>query len=146
MEETIKPPEDFGKEMFPAPAVLTPTGRAQQRPKEYTGYPFHQEGGRGFKKGHPKLGGKKKGYKHFKTRFIEELENTSQDDRGVTVRNDLAITRKAIELARKGDLRAIEFIIERVDGKVPNIIAGSEDNPLTIIVESVIADRYAQGK
>lgn len=128
--------------LLPPPQELTPGGFPVQRKKEATGYPYHQPGGRFFAKGHPKLGGKKKGYKHFKTRFIEEMENTAVDEKGVTVRNDLAITRKAIQLARQGDLRAIEFIIERIDGKVPNVIAGDDLNPLTIVVESVIAERY----
>lgn len=153
--EEVKPaqkPEDFAKEVFPSQpgtdGSLTPSGQLSHRPMAHTGYPHHEftpDGKyRGFKKGHPKLGGKKKGFKHFKTRFMEELEGQAVNERGVTVRNDVAIVKKAIEMARQGDIRAIEFIIERVDGKVPNIIAGSEENPLQIVVESVISDKYSQ--
>ncbi len=119
-------------------------------PKAHTGYPDHAFDAKGrylgFKKGHKKLGGKKKGYKHFKTRFIEELENVAVNERGISVKNDVAIVKKAIQMAREGDIRAIEFIIERVDGKVPNVIAGSEEHPLQIVVESVISEKYGPQK
>lgn len=115
-------------------------------PKAYTGYPHHKPGGRGFAKGHKKLGGIKKGTKRFKTLFIEELEATGIDEQGRTVRNSIAITKKAIEMARAGNLQAIEFIVERVDGKVPNIIAGDDENPLTIVIESDIASKYIEHK
>ena len=133
--------------------IIQPTPPSQEiapvkvKPKEHTGYPHHKPGGRGFAKGHKKLGGKKKGFKHFKTLFQEEMENTVLDKAsGRTVRNDIAIVKKTTELAREGNLTATQLIIERMDGKVPQVLQGDEDNPLTIIIESEIAAKYNQEK
>lgn len=141
--------EDFSQEVSPSPitpeTVVSPhTGRPVEKPKAYTGYPHHKPGGRGFAKGHKKLGGIKKGTKRFKTLFIEELENTGIDEQGRSGKNSYLITKKAIQMAREGNLMAIQFIIERVDGKIPQVVAGDENNPLTIVIEKEIGEKYLE--
>src|SRR5215813_8473139 len=47
-----------------------------------------------------------------------------------------------VRAAHAGEMPAIKEIIERIDGKVAQPLAGDEDNPLTLIhrIESIIVD------
>jgi len=89
-------------------------------------------------KGHPKLpgAGRKSMGASIKERILSELKVGTNNDA-------IAIARKLINMARSGDLRAIEMIMDRVDGKVPTTIGGDKDNPLTITIEPVLAAKYS---
>lgn len=99
----------------------------------------NQSKGVPFAPGHIKVpgsGGRKKRTGSIKSKIVYELEKKTSTDA-------LHIARRLINMAKAGDLRAIELVMDRVDGKVPSTIAGDKDNPLTIIVEPVIASRYS---
>jgi hypothetical protein len=78
---------------------------------------------------------KKKRTGSIKDKITSELTKKGQID-------GLYIARRLINMAKAGDLRAIEIIMERMDGKVPTSIGGDKDNPLIIQVEPVIKARY----
>ena len=77
----------------------------------------------GFKQGHPKYGGIQKGQKHLKTLIEAGLKRkTIVAETGKKVSADTLIIDKLIELGTQGNLKAIEMIIDRIDGKVRNEI------------------------
>lgn len=60
-------------------------------------------------------GAKLKGRKFFSTLFkeaVKELDQKTGDS------NSLAIVMKAIDMAKNGDIKAMELVINRVDGKL----------------------------
>jgi len=56
-----------------------------------------------------------------------------------------AIAEALFDKAMEGDLQAAKEIGDRLDGKAPTVIAGDDDNPLTIIhkIERLIIDGSA---
>ena len=49
-----------------------------------------------------------------------------------------AIAQRVVGMAVEGDMRAVEFLADRIDGKVPQAIVGDVDNPLFVPVLNVI--------
>jgi hypothetical protein len=70
----------------------------------------------------------KKRPKFITQRLIALLNETDANDIPKLNRLATALLDKAIE----GDVTAIKEVIDRVEGKVPQPIAGDPDNPLTI--------------
>ena len=67
--------------------------------------------------------------RRIKQRLVAELEEA--DAQGMT---KLAIVARAIiQKAMEGDVPAFNAIADRVDGKVPQPIAGDDENPLLLI-------------
>jgi hypothetical protein len=104
--------------------------------------PVKRRGNPAWVKGHPGFagGGKRKlsiRTSSIKAKIHYELTKNHQTD-------TLDIARKLINMAKAGDLRAIEMIMERMDGKVPQAISGDKENPLIIQVEPIIAKKYSQ--
>ncbi len=88
-----------------------------------------------FKKGHSQLGHTKKRTNSIKNTLIWEI--THGNDHYAK-----AIALKLLNLAQAGDLKAIEMVMDRLDGKVPTVVGGDKDNPLIIQVEPIIKKRY----
>ena len=63
--------------------------------------------------------GKPKGIKHMTT-LLEEAIKKVATDTGTT--EDIAIVSKVIERAKAGDMKAIEHIWDRMEGKAPQTI------------------------
>jgi hypothetical protein len=74
----------------------------------------------------------KKRPKFITQRLIALLNETDVDDISKLNRFVTALFNKALE----GDVTAIKEVIDRVEGKVPQPIAGDPDNPL--VIERVI--------
>lgn len=70
-------------------------------------------------KGTPPGPGKPKGTKHMTT-LLEEAIKKVATDTGTT--EDIAIVSKVIERAKAGDMKAIEHIWDRMEGKAPQTI------------------------
>src|SRR5262245_34494624 len=72
----------------------------------------------------------------FRDALRVEIQAAGQDQQALR-----RIARKLLEMAYEGDMQAIVELANRIDGKVPQPIAGADDeNPLTLIhrIESVI--------
>jgi hypothetical protein len=66
-----------------------------------------------------------------------EMENAMRDDNRldpVPAASARAIIRKVWEKALEGDLAAVTFLAERVEGKPKATIGGDADNPLTFML------------
>ena len=62
--------------------------------------------------------GKPKGTLHFKTLFLRAIEEIgAQTSSGEKIKWDAVIVRKLLKMASDGNIRAIEVILDRVDGK-----------------------------
>lgn len=46
-----------------------------------------------------------------------------------------AIAERVVTLAMDGDMRAVEFLADRIDGKVPQAIVGSDDEPPVMVAQ-----------
>lgn len=79
--------------------------------------------------------GRKKNTGSIKEKIKSELTKKNQAD-------GLFIARRLINMAKAGDIKAIEIIMERMDGKVPQALSGDKDNPLIIQVEPILAQKY----
>lgn len=66
--------------------------------------------------------------KPFRDALRLELAAADKDGRGLR-----AIARKLIEAAEEGKMDAIKEMADRIDGKVPQAIAGDEENPLNFV-------------
>ncbi len=119
------------------PEDLLPQPRFKDTTKQTNNLLINRSSGVPFAPGHAPLGHRKKKTASIKDRISTELTKKGQAD-------GLYIARRLINMAKAGDLRAIEIIMERMDGKVPTTIGGDKDNPLTIVVEPVIASRYSK--
>jgi len=66
--------------------------------------------------------------------LLLELHQEAQevDEYGKAIKRLRLVARALVEAALQGDVSAIKEINDRVDGKVPQTIAGDPDNPLTI--------------
>ncbi|HNQ55683.1 MAG TPA: hypothetical protein PKG66_09725, partial [Methanothrix sp.] len=82
--------------------------------------------GRQFEKGHPYLGGKVKTMSltgHLKAELAKIPDDVEDETlRGLT--NAQIIARKYVEKARDGDNNAIKDIIDRIDGRAVQMVAG----------------------
>lgn len=80
---------------------------------------LHDENGN-FKPGHPKVGGKKKGTKHFTTLIAEMLKEKIQikkDGQIIEMTVDKAMVEAMIRQVIKGDVKAFQALTDRHDGK-----------------------------
>jgi Arc/MetJ-type ribon-helix-helix transcriptional regulator len=95
---------------------------------------LHNDKGR-FAKGHKKIGGKKKGYKGLSASLHEQLENKIKDGIATGEYINMALIQKAL----RGDLRAIDMIYDREEGKAAQNInlGGQEDNPVKVQFEYI---------
>ncbi|MBB5663246.1 hypothetical protein GGE68_001422 [Rhizobium leguminosarum] len=66
--------------------------------------------------------------KPFRDALRLELAAAEKSGRGLRV-----IARKLIEAAEEGKMDAIKEMADRIDGKVPQAIAGDEENPLNFV-------------
>jgi len=75
--------------------------------------------------------------KPFRDALRKEIADCGEDSKGL---RDIA--RAVIREALTGNMNAATFIADRLDGKVPQPIAGDDENPLTLIhrIESIIVD------
>jgi hypothetical protein len=66
--------------------------------------------------------------------LLLELHKEAQevDEYGKAIKRLRLVARALVEAALQGDVSAIKEINDRVDGKVPQTIAGDPDNPLVI--------------
>ena len=66
--------------------------------------------------------------------LLLELHQEAQevDEYGKAIKRLRLVARALVEAALQGDVSAIKEINDRVDGKVPQTIAGDPDNPLVI--------------
>ena len=60
------------------------------------------------------------------------LDAQDVDEQGKAIKKLRLVARRLVEAALEGDVTAIKEINDRIDGKVPQTIAGDPDNPLTI--------------
>lgn len=112
-----------------------------------------------YEKGNDYGKGRPKGSKNLKTRLIEFLElpvtKTLKDSEGNIIGQDTRsqydwIVLKHIKKADTGDMRAIELMYDRAEGKVAqtNIHEGNKDAPLETMItirdeqDQEILDRY----
>ena len=73
--------------------------------------------------------GKPKGVRHLSTLLLEKLSEASKS--GSVAEEDIII-QKVIEMAKKGNMRAIELIWDRMEGKSLQTISQiSQTEPLT---------------
>lgn len=73
------------------------------------------------------LAGKPKGARHFSTLIREAIKKVSEGDAEPA---DILIVKQLVEKAKKGDLSAIDRVIDRVDGKAEQTI--NLDGDMTI--------------
>lgn len=89
------------------------------------------------KKGHKKVGGRKKGTLNQTTLLKKLIYENFKHQNPLTKKTE---NKKIVEWvniawivkAMKGDMRAIESLIDRMDGKVPNKVEGKMGVELTI--------------
>jgi len=71
--------------------------------------------------------GKKAGTKHFKTLFVEAVKEIgAKNSRGEDISKDKIIVKKVIDMALNGNLKAVDTVLDRIDGKVQ----GEQEAPL----------------
>jgi len=63
--------------------------------------------------------GKPKGARHFTTLFKEAVTKIAE---GEAESDDILIVKKVIAKAKEGDLKAVDMILDRTDGKAEQII------------------------
>lgn len=95
----------------------------------------NRSAGKPFKKGHPQFGHRHKRTASIKDHLEIQLKKYNES---------VVIARRLINMAKAGDMRAIEIIVERMDGKVPQAIGGDKNNPLVIQVEPILAAKYSK--
>ncbi len=66
--------------------------------------------------------------KPFRDALRMELAAAGEDSKALR-----SIAAALIMAAQAGDMQAIKEVADRIDGKVPQAIAGDEDNPLNLI-------------
>lgn len=71
--------------------------------------------------------GKPKGTKHLSTILSESLQEAS--DSGDTT-NQEVIIKKVVDMAKSGDIRAIELVWNRIEGKSPLVIEQNLPQPI----------------
>ena len=76
--------------------------------------------------------GKPKGSKHLSTLLSEKLSEASE--RGLIAEEDI-IVQKVIDMAKKGNMRAIELIWDRLEGAKPTQIISQISNVDTLTEE-----------
>ena len=82
------------------------------------------------KSGNP--GGKRKG-KYATDALMLELKSMGEDMPELR-----QIMRKTIELAKDGNVQARDCILERLEGKVPQGVIGSDDDPAIAIHHTIV--------
>jgi hypothetical protein len=65
------------------------------------------------------MNGKPKGARHFTTLFKEAVTKIAE---GEAESDDILIVKKVIAKAKEGDLKAVDMILDRTDGKAEQII------------------------
>ena len=83
-----------------------------------------------FQKGHDarrNLAGKPKGARHFSTLIREAIQKVAEGDAEPT---DILIVKKLAKKAKEGDLKAMDIVFDRVDGKAEQTI--NLDGELTV--------------
>lgn len=79
--------------------------------------------------------GKPLGTRHFSTMFreaIREFGGVTKDGQKVTY--DRVITKKLITMAADGNLKAAGMVIDRVDGKVPQVVEVNKTQRVGVVV------------
>ena len=78
--------------------------------------------------------GKRVGTKHFRTLFVEAVKEIgAKNSRGEDISKDKVIVKKVIDMAINGNLKAIDTVLDRIDGKVQN-----EQDPSNININVVM--------
>jgi Family of unknown function (DUF5681) len=81
-----------------------------------------QPGKSGNPSGRPKV-------KPFTERLRQRAEQTAKGKKGKLTEFDVLVD-VALDLAKKGDLEAIKFLVERTDGKVPQPVVGRNNGAI----------------
>ncbi len=79
--------------------------------------------------------GKPLGTRHFSTMFreaIREFGGVTKDGQKVTY--DRVITKKLITMAADGNLKAASMVIDRVDGKVPQVVEVNKTERIGVVI------------
>lgn len=75
--------------------------------------------------------GKPKGARHMATLLKEAIEKISEGDEEPA---DVLIVKKVLQMAKRGDMRAISHIWNRIDGNAPQTIV-VEDGSMGLTIE-----------
>lgn len=125
-EQAIIPPEEANKTSLPH-AVETPSNNGTITAKED---PNRNPDGT-FKEGNKLSKGKPVGAKHLTTLLREAITKVADGDEDPS---DVAIIKKVVQMAKRGDLSAVSMIWGRLEGTIPqtmimegNAFAGLDD-------------------
>lgn len=89
---------------------------------------LHNQNGK-FAVGHPKVGGKHIGSRHFQTLFNEAVRKVADGNHEA---DDVLIVKKVINKAKEGNLQAVEIILDRVDGAIPKPQGDAGGEPFVV--------------
>lgn len=81
------------------------------------------------------LKGKPKGTLSFKTVIKQLLELEDIDESGDRIANIVAMTKKVMDRAKKGDIRAYEVLADRSEGKPVQKIENKHEGGISLFLE-----------
>lgn len=100
--------------------------------------------------GNPK--GKPKGTLSFKTVIKQLLELEEIDESGDRIANIVAMTKKVMDRAKKGDIRAYEVLADRAEGKPVQKVENKHEGGISLFLEGAekraaeLKDENADGR
>jgi len=77
--------------------------------------------------------------RQFQTLFREAVKRIAE---GNEEADDILIVRKVIDEAKKGNLKAVEIVLDRTDGKVPTPISNDDGEPFQVIISKYEANTH----
>ena len=100
-----------------------------------------------FKAGHPKVGGKEKGTRHFTTLVQEALVKVALTDKGEKIEVQKALGEKVVKMALEGNEQMIKLIWNYLDGMPKQSIETTiSDDRTKEKLDSLIESLNGKGK